>query len=166
MEYFITDGVSNFGPFTLDQLREKNINPATKIWYSGLTGWTAAGEIPELAALLSSTPPPISPPSPPFSPPVFNYAQNKPPKTWLVESILVTLFCCLPFGIAGIIYASRVESKFYAGDQQGALLASQDAGRWTKIGFWVGLVSLIIWVIFVIVTALNGDNFENFTPNF
>ena len=34
---------------------------------------------------------------------------NTPPKNWLVESILVTLFCCLPLGIAGIINASKVE---------------------------------------------------------
>src|SRR4029079_6010877 len=40
--------------------------------------------------------------------------QNRPPKSWLAESILVTLFCCMPFGIAGIVNASRVESRFYA----------------------------------------------------
>jgi len=39
-----------------------------------------------------------------------NFNNQKPPKSWLVESILVTLFCCLPFGIAGIVNASRVES--------------------------------------------------------
>ena len=36
------------------------------------------------------------------------------PKNWLVESILVTIFCCLPFGIAGIVFASQVNSKFAA----------------------------------------------------
>ena len=65
------------------------------------------------------------------------------PKNWLVESILVTIFCCLPFGVAGIVFASQVNSKYAAGDYAGALKASQDAGRWTKIGFWIG----IGWVI-------------------
>ena len=32
--------------------------------------------------------------------------ENVQPKTWLVESILVTLFCCLPFGIVGIVNAA------------------------------------------------------------
>ncbi|WP_419184195.1 DUF2752 domain-containing protein [Xiashengella succiniciproducens] len=41
---------------------------------------------------------------------------QQPPKTWLGESILVTIFCCLPFGIAGIVNASKVESRFYAGE--------------------------------------------------
>ncbi|MBK7946288.1 MAG: CD225/dispanin family protein [Flavobacteriales bacterium] len=47
------------------------------------------------------------------------------PKNWLVESILVTLFCCLPFGIVGIINAASVNSKFDAGDIAGAETASK-----------------------------------------
>ena len=44
---------------------------------------------------------------------------STPPKNWLVESILVTIFCCLPFGIAGIVFASQVNSKWAAGDYNG-----------------------------------------------
>ncbi len=77
--------------------------------------------------------------------------QGQPPKTWLVESILVTLFCCLPFGIIGIINASKVEQKFFAGATDEALQASQDAGKWTKIGFFVGIgVYVIIFIIYAI----------------
>ncbi len=85
-----------------------------------------------------------------------NYQQQPQitqPKNWLVESILVTIFCCLPFGIAGIVFASQVNSKFAAGDFNGALQASKDAGKWTKIGFWLGIISYIIgilWVVFVV----------------
>lgn len=70
------------------------------------------------------------------------------PKNWLVESILVTIFCCLPFGIAGIVFASQVNTKFDAGDHAGALKASQDAGKWTKIGFFVGIACIVIYGIF------------------
>lgn len=76
-----------------------------------------------------------------------NHSTNYPPKNWLVESILVTIFCCLPFGIVGIVFASQVNSKFAAGDYTGALQTSKDAGKWTKIGFWIGLVVLILYVI-------------------
>ena len=58
-----------------------------------------------------------------------NGDNSRPPKTWLVESILATLFCCLPFGIAGIVNAAKVESRFFAGDTEGALRASQEAGK-------------------------------------
>jgi hypothetical protein len=69
------------------------------------------------------------------------------PKNWLVESILTTLFCCLPFGIAGIIFAAQVNSKYAAGDYEGALIASNNAEKWTKIGFFVGLAIIIINVV-------------------
>ena len=72
-----------------------------------------------------------------------------PPKNWLVESILVTIFCCLPFGIAGIVFASQVNSKVAAGDYEGANLSSANAAKWTKIGFWVGLIAGVIYLAFV-----------------
>jgi hypothetical protein len=69
------------------------------------------------------------------------------PKNWLVESILTTLFCCLPFGIAGIIFAAQVNSKYVAGDYEGALIASNNAAKWTKIGFFIGLAGVILYVV-------------------
>jgi len=83
-----------------------------------------------------------------------NASNQDQPKTWLVESILVTLFCCLPFGIAGIVNASNVSSKYSAGDFDGAQRASQQAGKWTKLGFWIGMAVIIIYIIAVV--ALGG----------
>lgn len=75
---------------------------------------------------------------------------GQPPKSWLLESILVTLFCCLPFGIVGIINASKVESRYYAGDHMGAMRAASEAGKWTKIGFWVGIAGIVIYFVFFV----------------
>lgn len=69
------------------------------------------------------------------------------PKTWMAESILVTVFCCLPFGIAGIVFASKVSSLYAAGNYDAALQASKDAGKWTKIGFIVGLVVIVLYLL-------------------
>lgn len=77
------------------------------------------------------------------------------PKNWLVESILVTLFCCLPFGIVGIINAANVNSKFDAGDLAGADKASQEAGKWTKIGFFVGIAGIVIYLLVVFVFGVS-----------
>jgi Interferon-induced transmembrane protein len=89
----------------------------------------------------------------------FQQPTNPPaqPKNWLVESILVTLFCCLPFGIAGIVFAAQVSSKWAAGDYAGALQASKDAARWTKIGFFVGLGIIVLYII-----AIFGFGFTAF----
>ena len=75
---------------------------------------------------------------------------NQPmPKTWLLESILVTLFCCLPLGIVGIINAANVSSKYEAGDIEGAKKASQEAAKWTKYGFIAGIIVIVLYLGFI-----------------
>ena len=51
------------------------------------------------------------------------------PKTWMAESILVTIFCCLPFGIAGIVFAAKVSSLYAAGQYEEAGEASNNAAK-------------------------------------
>ena len=72
---------------------------------------------------------------------------NVCPKTWMVESILVTIFCCLPFGVVGIINASKVSSLYAAGNFDAAQAASNDAKKWTKIGLICGLVGVALYII-------------------
>lgn len=67
-----------------------------------------------------------------------------PPKTWLVESILVTIFCCQILGIISIIYAAGVESKFYKGDIAGAESASNTAKTLVLVSVGLGLVSVVV----------------------
>jgi len=76
------------------------------------------------------------------------------PKNWLVESILVTLFCCLPFGIVGIVNSANVNSRFDAGDFAGADKASKEAGKWTKVGFFVGIAGVVIYLVCVFVFGM------------
>jgi nitrogen fixation-related uncharacterized protein len=60
-EYFIHDGTNQQGPFTLDQLKSKNLRLETPIWHEGLTNWTTIGNLPELKnKLLNTTPPPFN----------------------------------------------------------------------------------------------------------
>ena len=73
----------------------------------------------------------------------------QPPKNWLVEAILVTIFCCLPFGIVGIVKAADVNSKFAAGNYAGAVESSQAAAKWTKIGFFIAIAATVIWGVLV-----------------
>jgi hypothetical protein len=72
-----------------------------------------------------------------------------PPKNWLVESILVTILCCLPLGIVGIINASQVNSRMASGDYNGAVNASKEAAKWTKLGFWIGIGVIALYIIAV-----------------
>jgi hypothetical protein len=70
---------------------------------------------------------------------------GRPPKNWLVESILVTLFCCVPFGIVAIIYASKVNGLYHGGAHTEALKASDRAKTWVLWSFGVGLFLGLIW---------------------
>lgn len=75
------------------------------------------------------------------------------PKTWMAESILVTIFCCLPFGIAGIVFAAKISSLYAAGQYEEAVEASNNAAKWTKIGFFVGLAVMVIYMIFLFINS-------------
>ena len=66
------------------------------------------------------------------------------PQNYLVQSILVTLCCCLPLGIVAIVYAAQVDSKWNAGDHQGAIMASKNAYKWSWIAFGLGILTNII----------------------
>jgi hypothetical protein len=68
------------------------------------------------------------------------------PKNWLVESILATIFCCMPFGIVGIIFAAQVNDKYDSGDYEGALRSSKEAAKWTKISFFIQLGLAVLWI--------------------
>lgn len=59
----------------------------------------------------------------------------------LVWAILVTIFCCLPFGIVSIVYAAQVNSFVADGRFDSARQASDSAKMWAWIAFAVGLVS-------------------------
>lgn len=80
------------------------------------------------------------------------------PKTWMAESILTTIFCCLPFGIVGIVNASKVSSLFAQGKYDEALQASYNARKWTKIGFFIGLAAMIIYLLIYGVTIFSVLN--------
>ena len=78
-----------------------------------------------------------------------DYQEEPRPKNYLVESILVTIFCCLPLGIVGIVNSANVNSRYDAGDIEGAIHASQEAKKWMKYGLIAGLVVVAIYLVFV-----------------
>lgn len=49
--YFSHDGQSQHGPVRPEELRQIGLTPQTLIWREGLSGWTRAGDLTELADL-------------------------------------------------------------------------------------------------------------------
>lgn len=73
------------------------------------------------------------------------------PNNYLALAILSTIFCCLPFGIVSIVFASKVDSQWNAGDYNGAMESARKAKTWFWLAFGIGLVVDIIWLIYYLV---------------
>ena len=63
--------------------------------------------------------------------------------------ILVTIFCCMPLGIVGIVFASQVNSKYEAGDFEGAKKASSNAKKYMYWGLIGGFLIVVLYLIFI-----------------
>jgi hypothetical protein len=74
---------------------------------------------------------------------------------YLVFAILATVFCCLPSGIAAIIYAAQVNTKLQAGDIAGAQQASKNAKMWVLISVGAGLLLMCAYFLFIVLTVMN-----------
>ena len=70
---------------------------------------------------------------------------------YLLQAILVTVFCCLPFGIVSIVYAAQVNGKVASGDMAGAREASAKARTWAWVAFGIGLGFAVLWGVLVVV---------------
>ena len=87
-------------------------------------------------------------------PPKYPNPQGPPPSSNMVWAILTTILCCLPFGIVAIVYASKVDGYWYAGNYEAAYDASNKARNWsiaaaaTSFGITlIYLACMLIWGI-------------------
>lgn len=80
-------------------------------------------------------------------------AMPERPSSYLVLSILTTLFCCMVFGIIGIVYASKVDSAWYAKDYASAREYSRKARLWSLAGILLTVVFWLIYIILIVVGA-------------
>lgn len=154
MDYYIIRDNKRQGPFSIEYLKEMGISAETKVWHEGLAAWTRAREIPELASF-------AMPEMPPIDEPTQDKGAGKEdipdmPKTWLAESIIVTLLCCLVFGIIGIIYATQVESNYLSGNYKMAERKSQQARSMVLWGVGIGVALIAAYIAFLLIASLAG----------
>ena len=154
--YFYIDATGKQrGTFSPQELRLENIRRDTLVWTQGMEQWKRADEVEELKIVFET----------PYTPPAQHTSEPKQetsaiatkPKSWLIESLLVTLlplvFCGSFLSLIGIIanvFASQVESYFARGDYRPSEEAYLSAGRCTKITLWV----LIAWVALIVLAIV------------
>ncbi|RLW00507.1 hypothetical protein DV515_00008796 [Chloebia gouldiae] len=74
------------------------------------------------------------------------------PKDYTVESVLVTLFCCLLTGVIALVYSHETRAALARGDLAQAYAASRKAQLLVLFSLLFGLFASISWIIYVLVS--------------
>jgi Interferon-induced transmembrane protein len=97
------------------------------------------------------------PPPPPSYPPPPGYPPQQPagqaPNSHLALSILVTLFCCLPFGIVAIVKSSQVNGLWAQGRYAEAQASADSARKWV---IWGAVIGVVVGIIYAIIAIAGG----------
>lgn len=150
----------------------------------------AAEATPPPAEPVASTPPPMAPPPPPppapepqayapppaaaapppaaapMAPPPAAAPGQAKPSSYLAFSIFTTICCCLPVGIAAIVFAAQVNSKWTAGDYAGAAQSAKTAKTLAWVAFGIGIVINLLYLVTtllpVIMAAVSGGSSSSY----
>lgn len=108
---------------------------------------------------INFTPPPVPGSTPPPIPEQ-NSSENPGhedvppmPSTYLIWSILTTVFCCFIPGIVAIIFSSQVSSRYFGGDFSGAYRASRMAEIWIIVSFVLGVLSATLYLPIMLIAS-------------
>ena len=69
------------------------------------------------------------------------------PDNHMALTIFTTICCCLPLGIVAIVKANSVNSLYMMKQYQAAVMASNEAKKWSMIGI---VISLVVWVLYIV----------------
>ena len=162
--FYIGNDGSQQGPISQQELFAKGLNGDTPVWKNGMPNWQKLNEIPGFAQSQTFTQQPV------YQQPVYqqngfnnnnntNYLGPKP-DNYLVWAILSTVLCCAPFGIASIVFSTKVDTLYY----QGKLQEAQEAAKKAKTWFIVSIISAAaFWIIYlaiygaIIFAAIKND---------
>lgn len=76
------------------------------------------------------------------------------PESHLLKAILVTLFCCLPLGIASIVYAAKVDGAWERGNHAEAVQYAEKANNFANWSIGIGLVFGIFYFLIAVGAGL------------
>lgn len=156
--YYSKNGVQ-LGPVGEDEFRAKiaagEVLPSDMVWKEGMGDWQQLAQVGELRATgaMMASPPGMTPQPPSYQTPG---GITAPIPNYLWQSIVVTLFCCMPLRVVGIVFAAKVDGLQARGDIAGAMDASKSAKTWALVGFISGLVVIVGYLLLVFTIGLAG----------
>ena len=81
--------------------------------------------------------------------------------TWLWQSIVATVLCCLPAGVVGIVFAAQANSAKNVGDVATAREKARIARIWTLVSVGIGVVVILGFLVLGVFGAI-VDSSSNF----
>ena len=158
MKYYYVKNGQQAGPVEESELIGLGVTQDTLVWCNGMAEWTKAGKVSALAYLFATPSHPVEE-SAAYSTgqPNAGVTSTYPVSAkWLVFSILAICWCSF-FGIPGIIWWARARTKYNQGKYEEAASAAGVSEKWAKIGFWIGLAQVIMYMICVIANAVGSQ---------
>lgn len=143
--YFVGHDNRPYGPVSPEEFAKWGLTPDTLVCPVGGQAWVPLHSVPGLSAWLqpgnvAGVQTRLRPPVPPY--------QGTPPPNHMAWSILVTIFCCLPFGIVAIVKSSKVNGLWYNGYCDESRRMSESARNWCVGSMAVSLVAFICQMLF------------------
>ncbi|XP_035020437.1 cysteine-rich and transmembrane domain-containing protein 1 [Hippoglossus stenolepis] len=77
----------------------------------------------------------------------------EPASDYMCYSVFTLMCCCLPLGIAALIYSISTREANHAGDQLAAERSSRLARTLNHVGLGIGLLFSIVMVVYIVVVA-------------
>lgn len=76
------------------------------------------------------------------------------PDNYLALAIISTIFCCLPFGVVSIVYATQVESLYLQGRYEEAVDKSNKAFKWA-IAAAATIAAIMMLYVLILLIIMN-----------
>lgn len=177
MKYFAMIDGTRQGPFTLAELDTAGVRPDTYVWCKGMEDWKQAREVADICRFYRQRIDDLMHPAPApanaapsekapdagrqpgltrfpgiggsqiFEQPEPDY--NIPPRTMIVESILLTFLCAPLPGLVALYFALNTRRKWEEGKKEEAYDNSRRAKMWCGITFFFGFFVIAILSKFI-----------------
>ena len=136
-KYFLHDGSEQEGPFDIEELKSKNLNRDTPIWFEGLDEWTTIGKVDELKEIITATPPPFA--TKLASPlPVQKSATqqkvfvDKPKQSSSTSRRILIIGGVVVLALIGIFIYNQIQHQQYQSDRESTINAEEDTKAMIK----------------------------------
>ena len=148
--YYARNGQQH-GPVPREELlallEQGSVKLTDYVWTQGMPAWERAGRVTDLVGTAAADTQAPAPPAEEMDAVV-------PVTNFLPWAIAATICCCMPGGVASIVYSAQANSAWKAGHVEEAQNAASKAKLWLLLSVVLGLAGNVLWILFSLVPML------------